>query len=145
MKRKPRFKFLLPVNIEAPTVRGLALSPIFYFLRDIVFEVKIIRGLPASSGKIKGIVQVAFLPSEVKEGVILVTTMTTPEWTPVFGKIRAVVTDESGVLSHAAIVAREYGIPAVVGTGDATGRLKTGDCVEVDGDEGIVRILDSCE
>ena len=104
-----------------------------------------LQGVAASPGKVKGIVQVAFSPSEVKDGVILVTIMTTPQWTPVFEKIRAIVTDEGGILSHAAIVAREYGIPAVVGTGNATDVLRTGDCVEVDGDEGIVRRVDSCE
>ena len=104
-----------------------------------------IRGIGASPGRIRGIAQVAFSPYEVKENVILVTVMTTPQWTEVFKKIKAIVTDEGGMLSHAAIVAREYGIPAVVGTGNATELVKTGDCVEVDGDEGVVRIVDSCE
>ena len=105
----------------------------------------ILRGLAASSGKVKGKVQVAFSPKEVKEGVILVTIMTTPEWTNVFGKIKAIITDEGGMLSHAAIVAREYGIPAVVGVGNATQILKNGDCVEIDGDEGVIKKVDSCE
>ena len=104
-----------------------------------------LKGLAASSGKVRGVVQVAHVPHEVREGVVLVTVMTTPQWTPVFKKIKAIVTDEGGMLSHAAIVAREYGIPAVVGTGRATQVLKDGECVEVDGDEGVVKKVDSCE
>ena len=58
-----------------------------------------------------------------------------------FGKIAAAVSDIGGIMSHAAIVSREYGLPAVVGTGDATGRINTGDRLRVDGDTGTVTIL----
>jgi pyruvate,water dikinase len=68
--------------------------------------------------------------------------VTAPSWGPVFGKIRAAVSDISGTMSHAAIVAREYGMPAVVGTGTATKRIRTGQRVRVDGDRGVVTILD---
>ena len=66
---------------------------------------------------------------------------TTPAWTPLFGFIGALVTDSGGVLCHGAVVAREYGIPAVVGTRRATQILKDGDRVLVDGTEGKVTIL----
>ena len=67
--------------------------------------------------------------------------VTAPSWGPVFGKIAAAVSDIGGTMSHAAIVAREYGMPAVVGTGMATTRIKTGDRVRVDGDRGVVTCI----
>jgi pyruvate,water dikinase len=79
---------------------------------------------------------------QVREGEILVCPVTAPSWAPVFGKIKAAVSDIGGTMSHAAIVAREYGMPAVVGTGQATARIKTGQRLLVDGDRGVVRILD---
>jgi pyruvate,water dikinase len=78
---------------------------------------------------------------ELEPGEILVAPVTSPSWTPVFGKIAAAVSDIGGIMSHAAIVSREYGLPAVVGTGDATNRIRTGDRVRVDGDTGTVTIL----
>ena len=66
---------------------------------------------------------------------------TAPPWTPLFAVAAAVVTDTGGVLSHCAVVAREYGIPAVVGAGNATTVIADGDVVEVDGDAGTVRIV----
>jgi pyruvate,water dikinase len=78
---------------------------------------------------------------EVRDGEILVCPVTAPSWAPVFGKIRAAVSDIGGSMSHAAIVAREYGMPAVVGTGDATKRISTGQLVRVDGDRGIVQVV----
>jgi pyruvate,water dikinase len=79
---------------------------------------------------------------QVRDGEILVCPVTAPSWGPVFGKIRAAVSDIGGTMSHAAIVAREYGMPAVVGTGTATNRIRTGQRVRVDGDRGVVTILD---
>jgi phosphohistidine swiveling domain-containing protein len=70
---------------------------------------------------------------EVKRGEIMVCLMTNPAWVIVFSKIKGVVTDAGGVLSHTAVVSREFGIPAVVGTGDATRRIKTGDRIRVNG------------
>ncbi|HPH96099.1 MAG TPA: PEP/pyruvate-binding domain-containing protein [Anaerolineaceae bacterium] len=78
---------------------------------------------------------------QFKAGEVLVTTMTNIGWTPLFPRAAAVVTDLGAPLSHAAIVARELGIPAVVGCGNATMRLKTGDRVRVDGGKGLVQIL----
>ena len=79
---------------------------------------------------------------ELQKGEILVTKATNIGWTRVFPKVAAIVTDIGAPLSHAAIVAREFGIPAVVGCGNATTVLKTGDVVEVNGQAGTVRRID---
>jgi pyruvate,water dikinase len=106
----------------------------------------VIRGQPGSSGRAEGIVQRIDSPDEgnrLQTGEILVASTTNVGWTPLFPRAAAVVTDVGGSLSHAAIVARELGIPAVVGCGDATTRLKTGDRVMVDGSRGVVKILET--
>jgi pyruvate,water dikinase len=103
-----------------------------------------IRGVAASAGVVEGIARVLGDVSEIgdlREGEILVCPVTAPSWAPVFAKIKAAVSDIGGAMSHAAIVAREYGMPAVVGTGDATKRVRTGDTIRVDGDRGTVRVL----
>ena len=78
---------------------------------------------------------------QLRPGDILVTSVTNVGWTPLFPRAAAIVTDIGAPLSHAAIVARELGIPAVVGCGDATLRLRTGDRVRVDGGRGTVEVL----
>jgi rifampicin phosphotransferase len=78
---------------------------------------------------------------QLQPGEVLVTTLTNIGWTPLFPRLAAIVTDLGAPLSHAAIVARELGIPAVVGCGDATMRLKTGDRVRVNGGKGYVEVL----
>jgi phosphoenolpyruvate synthase/pyruvate phosphate dikinase len=74
----------------------------------------------------------------MQPGEVLVTGTTTPAWTPLFAMASAVVTDIGGPLSHGSIVAREYGIPAVMGTGGATKRIKNGQMITVDGSAGTV-------
>ncbi|MBU1782283.1 PEP-utilizing enzyme, mobile region [bacterium] len=105
----------------------------------------LIKGHPASPGVAEGkaiiILSVEDL-DKIKEGEVMVCPITTPSWTPIFSKIAAVVTNVGGVMSHAAIVCREYGIPAVVGTGFATQLIKTGQLVRVDGKRGIVEVLE---
>lgn len=104
-----------------------------------------VRGFPGSAGVVEGRVRVlndaadsaALLPGEV-----LVTMITNVGWTPLFPRAAAVITDVGAPLSHAAIVARELGIPAVVGCGNATMRLKTGDLVRVNGTAGTVEVLE---
>ena len=76
----------------------------------------------------------------MRQGDILVARITTPAWTPLFALAAGVVTDVGGPLSHSSIVAREYHIPAVLGTGVATGRLSSGQRVTVDGDAGTVKV-----
>ena len=101
----------------------------------------IVIGTPASPGRVTGTVRVIRGPDqfdELQKGEILVAPMTAPAWTPLFTRAAAVVTDIGSAAAHASIIAREYGIPAVVGCGDATARLKTGMRVTVDGGTGNV-------
>jgi pyruvate, water dikinase len=103
-----------------------------------------IQGLAASPGIVEGVARVLASVNEIDQiegGEILVCPVTSPSWGPVFGKIKAAVSDSGGMMCHAAIVAREYGMPAVVGTGTSTRRIKTGDRLRVDGDQGVVVIL----
>jgi pyruvate,water dikinase len=105
-----------------------------------------ISGNPGSGGVIEGKVRVINSLDDghmLQQGEILVTSTTNIGWTPLFPRASAVITDIGMPLAHAAIVAREIGIPAVVGCGNATIRLKTGDRVLVDGDQGFVSILES--
>jgi len=102
-------------------------------------------GLPASPGVAEGPARVVLSPDEivkVQEGDILVAPITLPSWNPVFHKVKASVTDIGGIMSHTAIVCREYGLPAVVGTGYATRVIKDGQRIRVDGNTGVVEILD---
>lgn len=104
----------------------------------------VVRGLPASPGMVEGTARVVWGPDEfgqVKKGEVVVCITTNPAWVVVFSKISGLVTDTGGVLAHPAVVAREFGIPAVVGTGDATARIKTGDRIRVNGNTGEVEIL----
>jgi pyruvate, water dikinase len=103
-----------------------------------------IKGFAASSGVVEGparIVKSVEEISRLKQGDILVCQITNPTWAPIFQTIVAAVSDIGGSMSHAAIVAREYGLPAVVGTGNATSRIKDGQRIRVDGGRGIVTIL----
>lgn len=106
-----------------------------------ISEDNCIKGFAGASGIIKGRVRVLTdfsKADEFQKGEILVTTMTNIGWTPIFPKVSAIITDIGAPLSHAAIVAREFGIPSVVGCKNATQLLKTGDMVIVDGGKGIV-------
>jgi phosphohistidine swiveling domain-containing protein len=110
-----------------------------------VHSSEVLKGFPGAAGRVEGIVRVLSTSEEgtsLLPGEILVTSTTNIGWTPLFPKAAAIITDIGAPLSHAAIVARELGIPAVVGCGNATTRLKTGDRVIVDGGQGIVQIVD---
>jgi pyruvate,water dikinase len=103
-----------------------------------------LRGFAASSGVVEGpacVVKSVEEISRVRQGDILVCQITNPTWAPIFQKIAGAVSDIGGSMSHAAIVAREYGLPAVVGTGTATARIKSGQRIRVDGGRGVVTIL----
>jgi len=98
-------------------------------------------GHPASAGRATGVVHVVHGPDDFDgfaDGNVLVAKATAPAWTPLFARAAAVVTDGGTLAAHASLVAREYGIPAVVGAGDATQRLRTGQLVTVDGTTGVV-------
>ena len=101
----------------------------------------LVRGIPGSPGVAEGPVRVVREASEfgkLRSGDVLVAPYTNPSWTPLFERAVAVVVDSGGPASHAAIVAREYGIPAVMATGDGTRRLVDGQRVRVDGAAGLV-------
>ncbi len=104
-----------------------------------------LKGMATSPGVAEGTARVissADQLGEVQDGEILVAPVTAPSWGPIFGKIRATVTDIGGMMSHAAIVCREYGMPAVTGTGTASVEIRTGMRLRVDGGTGTVTILD---
>lgn len=110
----------------------------------LIFEAKgkVLKGVSGSAGIVAGKVCKINGPKEfykMQKGDILVCHLTDPEWTPLFKLASAVVADTGAALSHAAIVAREYNIPAVLGVGYATTKFKDGDMIQVDGDKGIVR------
>lgn len=103
-----------------------------------------IKGFAASRGVVEGVARVVQSVEEIdrlRQGDILVCRVTNPSWAPIFQKISAAVSDIGGSMSHAAIVAREFGLPAVVGTGTATHRIKDGQRIRVDGGRGVVTIL----
>ncbi|MEX0649422.1 MAG: PEP/pyruvate-binding domain-containing protein [Candidatus Andersenbacteria bacterium] len=105
---------------------------------------EVIEGQIAYPGSVRGVVKVVLRPSEFnkfKEGEVLVTSMTRPEFVPLMKKASAIVTDEGGITSHAAIISREMKKPCVIGTKIATRRLKDGDEVEVDANNGVVKLL----
>jgi pyruvate, water dikinase len=104
-----------------------------------------LKGFAASPGLVEGPARVIFGADqigEIREGEILVAPLTAPSWAPVFGKILATVTDVGGMMSHAAIVCREYGLPAVTGTAFGTTQIKTGQRIRVDGNTGHVTVLE---
>lgn len=107
-------------------------------------DTAILKGETGYPGFVRGRVRVILSQDQMstfKEGDILVTTMATPEYTPILGKARAFITDEGGVTSHAAIISRELKKPCIIGTKNATKRLLDGDEVEVDATDGVVRIV----
>jgi pyruvate,water dikinase len=104
-----------------------------------------LTGYGGSPGVVEGLARVVRSVEEigdVQEGEVLVCPLTSPSWGPIFPKIVAAVADAGGMMSHAAIVAREYGLPAVVGTGQGTRVIKTGQRVRVDGGAGVVTVVD---
>ncbi len=102
-----------------------------------------LKGVGASAGRVTAPASVLHGPQDfdqMKPGRVLVAAITTPAWTPLFAMASAIVTDVGGPLSHGSIVAREYGIPAVLGTGVATKRIQSGQVITVDGSAGIVTL-----
>ena len=104
-----------------------------------------LTGHAGSAGRVRGrarVIRTLEDASRLKLGDILVAETTSPPWTPLFATAGGIVTDTGGILSHCAVVAREYRIPAVVGTGRATKMIREGQLIEVDGDAGTVRIVE---
>jgi pyruvate,water dikinase len=145
---------LPPVHVLPSYARQA--SEVFLYLTEKIFEAeqshvfadadaKEIRGRAAARGTYRGPARVIMGEHEfdrLQSGEVLVCPITSPVWSILFAKVGALVTDFGGILSHPAIIAREYGIPAVVATGNGTSVIRDGQQVEVDGDTGVVRILE---
>jgi phosphohistidine swiveling domain-containing protein len=116
------------------------------FLRQQSEDTARIEGIAGSPGTIEGTARVVMTIDEfdqVRDGDILVCQMTNPAWVVLFTKIAALVTDTGGTTSHPAVLSREFGIPAVIGTSTATHTIRTGDRIRVDGSQGVVTILET--
>jgi pyruvate,water dikinase len=102
-----------------------------------------LAGIPVSSGSIEGRARVVLKMEDahMENGDILVTAFTDPSWTPVFVSIKGLVTEVGGMMTHGAVVAREYGLPSVAGVENATRRIQDGQRIRVNGTEGYVEIL----
>ncbi len=142
---KPRAKkhAMVYVNGEVDIYTGEEMDK--YLKQNTKSELKAeIKGLGVNPGTVKGPVQIIKTIKDlplIKDGDILVTSMTRPDYVSVMRKSAAIITDEGGMLCHAAIVSRELDIPCIVGTNNSTAVLKNGDLVEVDAGEGVVRVL----
>ena len=100
-------------------------------------------GLPVSAGTVEGRARVVFDPAkaDLQPGDILVTPYTDPSWTPLFVAIKGLITEVGGLMTHGAVIAREYGLPAVVGVEHATRLIRDGHLIRVHGTNGYVEIL----
>jgi rifampicin phosphotransferase len=136
---KPVGAELIAGAVEAMRIRTGPHGPV----GSGVVSAEQIVGMPASPGRATGLVRIIRGPEDFDQfqaGEVLVAQVTAPAWTPLFERAAAVITDGGSVAAHASLVAREYGIPAVVGAGDATGRLQNGQRVTVDGSAGVVEV-----
>jgi molybdopterin/thiamine biosynthesis adenylyltransferase/phosphohistidine swiveling domain-containing protein/nitroreductase len=141
-----------PRMLGAPPVGLPTDNPVFRFMSKFYGiapapsgQKGVLQGLPGSPGRARGPARVLHSIDDMDKlqaGDVLIAQTTAPPWTPLFATAVAVVTDSGGVLSHCAVVAREYGIPAVVGTATATSSITDGQIVEVDGEAGVVRIAE---
>ena len=118
------------------------------FYQEASADTATVKGIAGSPGVAEGIARVVMTVDEfdaVSDGDILVCQMTNPAWVVLFTKIAALVTDTGGTTSHPAVLSREFGIPAVIGTSTATHTIRTGDRIRVDGSKGVVEILQAAE
>ncbi len=137
-----RHRMMTPPRTLGPARTG----PVDRFDGDrfVSSEADTLRGTGASAGIARGPARVTLSPADfgrINAGDIIVCPSSNPSWVPVFTIASGLVTNTGGILSHAAVVAREFGLPAVVGTGDATSRIADGRIVEIDGTTGSVRLL----
>jgi pyruvate,water dikinase len=131
-------------SITPPKVVVGRFDPDSYVPDALDADVEVLTGLAVSPGIVTGTARVILMAGEdeqVLPGEILVAPFTDPGWTPYFVPAAGIVMDLGGLLSHGSIIAREYGIPAVVNVGPATKIIETGQTIEVDGNRGTVRIL----
>ncbi len=152
MKLKEREKgyfFVMEKGIQKMAIgeKGKSLSEwVEKNLNKVDENITELKGQSACSGHAKGSVRIALIAKDsynLKEGEILVCAMTSPDYVPAMKRASAIITDEGGLLSHAAIMSREFGKPCVIATKIATRVLKEGDFIEVDADKGIIKILKS--
>jgi len=144
---------LLTPPAKVPTRGEMRVGPIKLSLFDptpsgAVNVGAVLNGYAVSTGRVTApasVIRSSADFSRMQPGTILVCTTTTPAWTPLFSQAVGLVTDVGGALAHGSIVAREYGIPAVMGTGVATERIKSGMLLAVDGDAGTVTLLDEVD
>jgi pyruvate,water dikinase len=135
--REARRNLTPPTHIPGPPLWASAEEPSEHT------DTNILKGSAVSPGRVTGEVSRILSPADfanMKPGTILVCPTTTPAWTQLFPQATGLVTDIGGILAHGSIVAREYGIPAVLGIADATQRIGDGDVITVDGDRGIVTL-----
>lgn len=131
-------------SVTPPRIVSGPFDPDNFTPETVDTSAEVLNGLAVSSGIITGNARVilkADTDEQVLPGEILVAPFTDPGWTPYFVPASAIVMDMGGMLSHGSIVAREYGMPAVVNVGPATKIIKTGQVIQVDGNNGVVRIL----
>jgi pyruvate,water dikinase len=135
-----------PLKIGAGDVEASGQRDRFFgAIKEPSFEAGVLKGVAASKGAVRGVARVIPSLEEIDRlgpGEILVTHATSPPWTPLFAVAGAVVTEAGGILSHCAVVAREYQIPAVVGARGALQRIEDGMLITVDGTRGTVKIED---
>jgi rifampicin phosphotransferase len=132
-------------SITPPNLIIGKFDPDRYVPEEVKTDAQQLKGLAVSPGVVSGKARVILRADDneqVQAGEILVAPFTDPGWTPYFIPAAGIVMDQGGLLSHGAIIAREYGIPAVVNVGNATKIIKTGQTIQVDGDRGVVRILE---
>jgi phosphohistidine swiveling domain-containing protein len=142
--RPPRAIGTMPLGEPPDEPIGRAIGRFFGKAPEPQGEPNVLRGNAGSPGTVRGRAKVIRSLSEadkLQEGDVLVAETTAPPWTPLFATAAAVVTDTGGVLSHCAVVAREYRIPAVVGIGTATAAIQDGQLLEVNCSDGVVRIV----
>ena len=139
----PPAEWLPPAAARAERAIGIVMGEMFA-ARDKQTDSAKINGFAASHGIVTGIARLVLEPrdmSRVRKGDVLITRSTSPAYNALLPLLHGVVTDRGGTLSHAAVVAREYGIPAVVGTGNATERIRDGARIRVNGALGLVELL----
>lgn len=139
----PPAEWLPPAAARAQRAVNIVLGEMFA-ARDKQHDAAKITGFAASHGIVTGIARLVLEPRDmgrVRKGDVLITRSTSPAYNALLPLLRGVVTDRGGTLSHAAVVAREYGIPAVVGTGNATERIRDGARIRIDGANGLVEVL----
>jgi len=124
---------------------GITTDRLQEWLQDAGADKSTLKGIAGSPGVVEGAARLIYSVEEletVQDGEVLVCSATSPAWSPVFSRISAAISDVGGIMSHAAIICREYGLPAVVGTGNAMAAIRTGQRVLVDGNRGVVSILE---